>query len=52
LIRQEKVLPKLYFNAKSQEIRLMSPLPSHGKRVEAYIPVQIPELALSYLEQF
>ncbi len=32
-IRQDKVIPKLYFNALSQEIRLMSPLPSHGNRV-------------------
>jgi Uma2 family endonuclease len=27
-------LPKLYFNAKTQEIRLISPLASHGKRVD------------------
>ena len=33
-IRQQKTLPKLYFNAKTQEIRLMSPLPSHGKRID------------------
>ena len=33
-LRQEKNFPKLYFNAKTQEIRLMSPLPSHGKRVD------------------
>jgi Uma2 family endonuclease len=33
-IRQENPLPKLYFNAKTQEIRLMSPLPSHGKRID------------------
>lgn len=32
-IRQERVLPKLSFNSITQEIRLMSPLPSHGKRV-------------------
>lgn len=32
-IRQERVLPKLSFNAITQEIRLMSPLPSHGNRV-------------------
>lgn len=32
-IRQERILPKLSFNAITQEIRLMSPLPSHGKRV-------------------
>lgn len=33
-IRQDKNLPKLYFNAQTQEIRLMSPLASHGKRVD------------------
>jgi len=33
-IRQENPLPKLYFNAKTQEIRLMSPLPSHGNRID------------------
>lgn len=33
-IRQENTLPKLYFNAKTQEIRLMSPLPSHGNRID------------------
>ena len=33
-IRQDKNLPKLYFNAKTQEIRLISPLASHGKRVD------------------
>jgi len=33
-IRQENSLPKLYFNAKTQEIRLMSPLPSHGNRID------------------
>lgn len=33
-IRQSKTLPKLYFNATTQEIRLMSPLPSHGKRID------------------
>ena len=32
-IRQERVLPKLSFNAITQEIRLMSPLASHGNRV-------------------
>ncbi len=32
-IRQEKVLPKLYFNVATKEIRIMSPLPSHGNRV-------------------
>ncbi len=33
-LRQDKTLPKLYFNSKTQEIRLMSPLPSHGKRID------------------
>ena len=33
-LRQEKTLPKLYFNSKTQQIRLMSPLPSHGKRID------------------
>lgn len=33
-LRQEKKYPKLYFNATTQEIRLMSPLPSHGKRID------------------
>jgi Uma2 family endonuclease len=33
-IRQDKNLSKLYFNAKTQEIRLISPLASHGKRVD------------------
>ena len=33
-IRQDRNLPKLYFNAKTQEIRLISPLASHGKRVD------------------
>ncbi|HAC64525.1 MAG TPA: hypothetical protein DCF68_13545 [Cyanothece sp. UBA12306] len=33
-IRQEKSLPKIYFNAKTQKIHLMSPLPSHGKRID------------------
>ncbi|GBF78682.1 Uma2 family endonuclease [Aphanothece sacrum] len=33
-IRQDKSLPKLYFNGKTQEISLMSPLPSHGKRID------------------
>lgn len=31
-IRQDKSFPKIYFNAVDREIRLMSPLPSHGKR--------------------
>ena len=35
-IRQDKNLPKLYFNAQTQEIRLMSPLASHGKRVDTF----------------
>ena len=34
-IRQDKKLPKLYFNAQNQEIRLMSPLPSHANRIDA-----------------
>ena len=34
-LRQDKNLPKLYFNAQNQEIRLMSPLASHGKRIDA-----------------
>jgi Uma2 family endonuclease len=33
-IRQDKNSPKLYFNAQTQEIRLMSPLASHGKRID------------------
>lgn len=33
-LRQDKTLPKLYFNSKTQEIHLMSPLPSHGKRID------------------
>jgi Uma2 family endonuclease len=33
-IRQDKSLPKLYFNVHTQEIRLMSPLASHGNRVD------------------
>ena len=33
-LRQEKVIPKLSFNGKTQEISLMSPLPSHGKRID------------------
>ena len=32
-LRQEKTIPKLYFNSRTQEIRLMSPLPSHGNRI-------------------
>jgi Uma2 family endonuclease len=34
VIRQENSIPKLYFNATTQEIRLMSPLPSHGNRID------------------
>ncbi len=30
---RHKTLPKIYFNGKTQEIRLMSPLPSHGNRI-------------------
>ncbi len=33
-LRQEKSIPKLSFNVNTQEIRLMSPLPSHGKRID------------------
>lgn len=33
-LRQQKIYPKLYFNGKSQEIHLMSPLPGHGNRVD------------------
>lgn len=33
-IRSNKKLPKLYFNAQHQEISLMSPLPSHGNRID------------------
>jgi len=33
-IRQDKCHPKIYFNAITQEIRLMSPLPGHGKRID------------------
>ncbi len=33
-LRQEKLIPKLSFNSKTQEIRLMSPLPSHGNRID------------------
>jgi len=33
-LRLQKTYPKLYFNSKTQEIRLMSPLPSHGKRID------------------
>jgi Uma2 family endonuclease len=32
-IKQEKTFPKLYFNAQTGEIHLMTPLPSHGQRV-------------------
>lgn len=34
-LRHDKNLPKLYFNAQNQEIRLMSPLASHGNRIDA-----------------
>ncbi len=30
-LRQDQKFPKLYFNTTTQEIRLMSPLASHGK---------------------
>ncbi|MEA5537171.1 Uma2 family endonuclease [Crocosphaera sp. XPORK-15E] len=33
-LRQEKSTPKLSFNLKTKEIRLMSPLPSHGNRID------------------
>ena len=33
-LRQDKVIPKLSFNSNTQEIRLMSPLPSHGKHID------------------
>ncbi|MGK7958629.1 MAG: Uma2 family endonuclease [Crocosphaera sp.] len=33
-LRQETSIPKLSFNFNTQEIRLMSPLPSHGNRVD------------------
>ncbi|MGK7886673.1 MAG: Uma2 family endonuclease [Crocosphaera sp.] len=33
-LRQETSIPKLSFNFNNQEIRLMSPLPSHGKRID------------------
>ncbi len=32
-LRLQKTYPKLYFNRKTQEVRLMSPLRSHGKRI-------------------
>ncbi|MFN9176123.1 MAG: Uma2 family endonuclease [Synechocystis sp.] len=32
-LKQEKTFPKLYFKAQTGEIHLMSPLPSHGKRI-------------------
>ncbi|MEB3229302.1 MAG: Uma2 family endonuclease, partial [Synechocystis sp.] len=32
-IKQEKTFPKLYFNAQTGEIHLISPLPSHGQRI-------------------
>ncbi len=33
-LRDERLLPKIYFNADSGKIRLMSPLPAHGKRTQ------------------
>ena len=33
-IRQEKTIPKIYFNEKTAQIRLMSPLASHGNRID------------------
>lgn len=33
-IRQEQTFPKIYFNAKTKVILLMSPLPGHGKRID------------------
>jgi Uma2 family endonuclease len=33
-LRSQKTYPKIYFNSKNHEIRLMSPLPSHGKRID------------------
>jgi Uma2 family endonuclease len=33
-IRQGQTLPKIYFNSLTQEIRLMSPLPGHGNRID------------------
>ncbi|WP_013321093.1 Uma2 family endonuclease [Gloeothece verrucosa] len=32
--RQDRVIPKIYFNAKTEEIFLMSPLPGHGNRID------------------
>ncbi len=32
-LRQDKIFPKLSYNSLTQELRLMSPLPSHGNRV-------------------
>lgn len=32
--RQDRVIPKIYFSAKTQEILLMSPLPGHGNRID------------------
>nr|ADN12404.1 protein of unknown function DUF820 [Gloeothece verrucosa PCC 7822] len=34
-IRQDKTFPKIYFNAKTGVILLMSPLQNHGKRIDA-----------------
>lgn len=33
-IRSNQTSPKIYFNATTHEILLMSPLPSHGKRID------------------
>ncbi len=33
--RQDKAAVKVYFNAEKQEIRLMAPLPGHGKRSDS-----------------
>lgn len=33
-IRQDRPLPKIYFNAITQEIKLMAPLPAHGKKID------------------
>ena len=33
-LRQDKTCPKLSFNSKTKELRLMSPLASHGKRID------------------
>lgn len=33
-IRQDKTLPKICFNAKTKETKLMAPLPAHGNRID------------------